>query len=263
MTQRAVAVLVAMLAIAAGCSGADRVIVGAGTTIVDSGLVSELEQRYGGDISVVGGPTAELLELAARGSLDVAIVHDVARELEYVAANPSTVRRFVFSSRFLIVGPPDLIGEVPATSATAAFAYLAVNEVPFVTRADRSGTHQRELAIWASSGLEPAGDWYIATGQGMGLSLQVADQRDAFTLVEEGAFLAATATVDLQPLPLPAQEPLTNPYHALLVEEAGRDFFDWLTSAAGRDAVAAANQAVFGATVYATSAEAAQQQPGG
>ncbi len=246
----AVMTAVAMLA---GCSGSDRVLVGAGTTTVDSGIMGNIESRFTGDFSVVGGSTAELLESAAQGALDVVIVHDERQERAFVAEHPDAVASAVFASRFLLVGPEALVTQIDAQSPAAAFAEIANRGWAFVTRADGSGTHAREMAIWAQSGVEPAGNWYIATGQGMGFTLQVADQRSAFTLVEEGAFRAAQSTLTLAAIDLPDDSDLVNPYTAILVADAGRPFFEWLIGAEGRAAILAANDEVFATVIYQPS----------
>jgi len=242
--------LLTILVVLTACGGG-RTIVGAGTTIVDSGLMAELETAYGGEISVVAGSTAEILQLARQGAVAAAIVHDPVQELEYVAAHPNTPRLAVFSSRFLIVGDPVLVAEAPA-DPSALMSWIADNGHPFVTRGDDSGTHVRELALWEEARVEPDdGDWYVSTGQGMGLTLQVADQRGAFTLVEEGAYLSAADTIGLVPVTL--DEVLANPYHALVFAAAGVDFVEWLAGPDGQDALKMANNRVFGGPVYVPS----------
>jgi len=83
--------------------------------------------------------------------------------------------------------------------------------------------------------------------------LQVADQRNGFTLVEAGAYLAAAATLSVEPVPLAPHDDLLNRYSAILVDEGGREFFEWLTSPDGVTAVVAANEGLFGEVVYAPS----------
>jgi tungstate transport system substrate-binding protein len=142
------------------------------------------------------------------------------------------------------------VAQISAQTPAAAFETLVANGWTFVTRDDNSGTHVRELAIWSQAGVAPVDDAYVATGQGMGFTLQVADQRNAFTLVEAGAYMAARDTLDLEPVPLTAHDDLLNPYSALLIDESGREFFDWLTSPAGVAALLAVNQELFGQVVY-------------
>lgn len=251
MRLRLVAVLAVACAVLPGCGdGSERVLVGAGTTTVDSGFMEALESRFPGDVSIVGGSTAELLASADQGAFAVAIAHDETQELRFVAEHPDSERRVVFASRFLVVGPPAQVAQIQATSPAAVFAEVVANGWTFVTRDDQSGTHAREMTLWADSGVEPAGEWYVATGQGMGFTLQVADQRSAFTIVEEGAFLAAADTLTLRAVDLAGAAALENPYSAILVDEVGRPFYEWLSGPEGRAAIAAANQEAFGRAVY-------------
>ena len=170
-----------------------------------------------------------------------------------MAAHPAAERRAVFASAFLVVGPPDLVASVTGQSAPDVFAEIVANDWTFVTRDDNSGTHVHEMAIWEQAGISPAAESYVATGQGMGFTLQVADQRGAFTLVEAGAYLAAADTLRLEPVPLEPSDELLNAYSAILVDEDGREFFAWLTSPDGVTAVVAANEGLFGEVVYAPS----------
>jgi tungstate transport system substrate-binding protein len=128
----------------------------------------------------------------------------------------------------------------------------------FTSRADGSGTWATERRLWKDIGVDPTGaPWYLETGQGMGLTLQVADQRRAFVLTELGAYLAADETFDLDILPV--EDPrLANPYHAIVVAgsavstEAGV-FVDWLLSEDGQAAVHDLNVELFGEDVYTPS----------
>ena len=246
------AIIVALLT--GGCSADGRVVVGAGTTIVDSGFASELRGHFAGDLAIIGASTAEILTLADQGSVDVAVVHDPAQELAFMESHAQAERRPVFTSRFLIVGPPARVGELAGFTPAETFAAIA-GSATFVSRDDGSGTHARELQLWDAAGVDPVGDWYSVTGQGMGFTLQVADQRGAFTLVEEGAFLAAEATLDLVPVLVAESGELSNPYSVILAHEPGRAFYDWLTGAAGRDAIRSANERIYGRVVYAPSGD--------
>ena len=234
----------------AACGGGERVIVGAGTTTVDSGFMAELERAYGEEVSIVPGSTAELLELAAQGAVDVVIVHDEAQEMAFMADHSEAVRAEAFTSSFLLVGPADQVDRLAVNSAAETLEAISANQLTFVTRADGSGTHSREQALWRQAGVDPTGDWYVATGQGMGLTLQVADQRDGFTLVELGVFESVVGTIDLVPVAVPNDGSLDNPYSLILVSAAGSGFFNWLVSDEGAAGVAAANDAVFGSDVY-------------
>ena len=255
---RTVAVVVVLAANAVACSGGDdRVVVAAGTTLVDSGVVDSLADDYeashpGIEISVVGLATREVLELGKRGAADLLITHAPNQEREFIASHPDAAAQSLFSSRFLLVGPEDRVDAYRGLSITAALQRMAADDEVFVTRADGSGTYEREQALWAAAGIDPGGEpWYAETGLGMGPSLLVADQLEAFILVEEGTFLAATF-VRLRRVEVAGGESLlVNSYTAILPadHDAAAEFLEWLISQEGRSALQDANYEIFGSAV--------------
>lgn len=257
---RARALLLAGLVLAAGCGtdSSDRVIVAAGTTLTDSGFLDELASRFettasGAELSIIGESTQQVLELGRRGGGDLLITHHPAAEEAFVSENAVAAYRPVFSSSFVLVGPPDQIQEVAGLDAGAALSRIASERWAFVSRGDGSGTHAAELALWEASGIDPTGmPWHTETGQGMGLTLQVADQRSAWTIAEEGAFVASEPSLSLQPAVLDGT--IANPYHAIVmtgeVSASAAAFVDWLTSAEGQSEVEDVNEHLFGRSVY-------------
>jgi tungstate transport system substrate-binding protein len=251
--------LAAVLALGA-CGGPVRVIVAAGTTLVDSGIIDELTAQYeaehpGIELSVVGESTARILDLGRRGAADLLITHAPALEAEFVAEGLAARHESVLVSRFVLAGPPVLGLEAPM-SAGEALAGIARRGDFFVSRSDGSGTHEKELDLWDAAGIDPTGaEWYVETGQGMGLTLQVADQRGAFVLCEIGVFLAAAPSLSLEVFPLFEDPVLVNPYQLTVVsgsevESAADGFATWLLSDGGRQAIIAANNTLFGQVVY-------------
>lgn len=254
-------VVAALLLASCGGGGTERVVVAAGTTVVDSGLLDRLVAAYETahpdvELSVVPAGSTEVLALGARGAADLLLSHLPAAEEEFLAAHPDAVAADVFTSGFLLVGPPGQDVVPPGTPVVDAFARIAAAGAPFVTRNDGSGTNVRERTLWRLAGIDPSGEtWYVDTGQGMGFTLQVADQRGAFTLSEAGAFTAAAATLSLAEIAV--TDPggvLVNPYRGIVVDPAAhpgaRRFLTWLTSPAGREAIRAADEELFGRPVY-------------
>lgn len=253
---------IALALIAVGCGSADppRVVVASGTTVVDSGLMERLVDAYretGIDVnfSVIGAGTGEALALAAAGSVDLVVAHQRDLEEVFLAEHPEAFVEPVFSSTFLLVGPP---GDARSNGRTITemFATIAADAVPFVTRRDESGTYAKEREIWALTGVDPVGEeWYIETGQGMGFTLQVADQRSTFVLAEEGAYRTVSGEISLVPIDVEVSPGLLeNPYRAIVVDpdtgSAALGFVEWLRSDAGRRALIEANQELYGDVVY-------------
>ena len=96
---------------------------------------------------------------------------------------------------------------------------IARTKSPFASRADDSGTNAKELKLWQQAGVTPSGSWYIKTGQGMGPTLVIAIQKQAYTLSDRGTFLA-TKNLDSKILVQGGQQ-LQNPYHVIVVKHAG------------------------------------------
>lgn len=245
----------------AGCSGEQtRVVVAAGTTLVDGGLLEAVAADYragnrGVRLSVVGVPTARAFALAAAGSADVTITHDPDREERFIAEGGASLAVEVFSSRFILAGPPRPAGALEGLGPSEAFRHIARQGFLFVSRADGSGTYQAERRIWEEAGVDPRGEpWHVETRQGMGLTLQVASQRQGFVLVEQSVFVSAGGTVDLVEVRLAPGGP-ANPYRAMAVKGspvtgAAVDFVEWLRSAEGRESIRRANRVLYGWQVF-------------
>ncbi len=245
------------LALLTCCGGSPvRVVVAAGTTLVDSGLIDLLAADFESthpdvELSVVGDSSASILALARNGAADVTITHAPDLEAEFIGEGRASVEHHVFSSRFILVGPPGDVDGMAGRPVAEAFARLVEAGDRFVSRSDGSGTNLVELKIWKQAGIDPAGmEWYIETGQGMGPTLQVASERAAFTLSELGSFLTARPSLDLVDAGVDRQG-LANPYRAMAVagspvEADAEAFVDWLVSDAGREALRRANTELFG-----------------
>lgn len=252
--------LATLLVALTACAGGQehRLIVAAGTTLVDSGILDSVVESFEAEhpnieLSVVGESTSQVLQLGRLGGADILITHGPALEEQFVEDGLAARYELVLVSSFVFVGPA---GGIDGGSVAETLQAIADGEYPFVSRADGSGTHETEQALWAAAGIDPAGQpWYLETGQGMGLTLQVADQRKAYTLAELGSFLTSASTLSLRPLEV--SELPANPYHLIVVESseepaASETFLDWLIGADGRAAIEAANLFHFGEVVYGT-----------
>lgn len=258
---RRLARLVAIAAIAvAACGGGDsRTLVAAGTTLVDSGILDGLASAYeqanaGTELSVVGLSTREVLELGSRGAADLLITHSPNQERDYLSAHPEATEQPLFSSRFLLLGPQEHLELVDGLTVTSTLALIASSGWEFISRADGSGTYERERELWDAAGVAPWDElWYTETGQGMGLSLQVADQRGAFIIVEQGTFLAASELLRLRPVELvDSGDALSNPYTAIIpaADPGAIAFVGWLTSPVGRAALLEESGRIYGSEVF-------------
>jgi tungstate transport system substrate-binding protein len=202
-----------------------EVILATTTSTQDSGLLDVLVPRFerttGYQVKPIAVGTGQALALGARGEADVVLVHAPAAEQEWMADGNGTARLLVMHNDFVLLGPgDDPAGVRGAPSAEAGVARIAQARAPFISRGDDSGTHKQELAIWQAAGLDPKGQaWYQETGQGMGATLNVANEKRAYTLADRGTYLARKSTLQLDVV-LEGAPALLNVYHVMLVNPA-------------------------------------------
>src|SRR3989454_3415196 len=244
MARVAVAVLVVALALlpAAAQPPASRtVILSTTTSTQDSGLLDVLvpmfEGQTGFTLKTVPVGTGQALALAARGEADVVLVHAPSLEKKYVEEGKLSKRRLVVVNDCVVVGPEsDPAGIRGEKRAADALAKLAAAGARFVSRGDKPGTHVLEQSLCKQAGVTPAAPWYIESGQGMGATLGLADDRRAYTLTDRATYLAFGRRVALTTL-VEGDRALLNVYSVLEVNPAngprvnaggGKAFADFL-----------------------------------
>lgn len=200
------------------------VILSTTTSTQDSGLLDVLvplfEKKTGLTVKTISVGTGQALALAARGEADVTLAHAASLEKKYVAEGKMTNRRLVMYNDFVIIGPPDDPAKIKGLpGALDALKRIAESQSRFVSRGDRSGTHVLELALWKQAGVEPKGAWYIESGQGMGQTLGIANDRRAYSLTDRATYLAFAKRVDL-PILVEKDRPLLNIYSVMEVNPA-------------------------------------------
>ena len=197
------------------------VILATTTSTRDAGLLDSLlpvfTRQTGYTVKVIAVGSGQALEMGRRGDADVVLAHAPDAERALVDSGYFLSRRLVMHNDFLIVGP----GTDPAnlrgmTDATAAMRCVTGRGALFVSRGDRSGTHQLEQKLWRVAGIHPPGpgSWYIESGHGMGETLQMADEKGAYTISDRATYLAWQGKLAL--VPLVERDPLLyNVYHVL------------------------------------------------
>jgi tungstate transport system substrate-binding protein len=244
MIVRVLAALAALLCVTGpGAAQSTSVILSTTTSTQDSGLLDVLvplfESKTGYTVKTLSVGTGQALALAARGEADVALVHAPALEKKYVAEGKLFNRRLVMYNDFVIIGPAEDPAQIKGLSdAAEAMKRIAASQSRFVSRGDKSGTNILELALWKQAGVEPRGAWYIESGQGMGQTLGIADDRRAYTIADRGTYLAFGKRVNL-PILVEKDRPLLNIYSVMEVNPAdgprvntvgGKAFADFMVS---------------------------------
>jgi tungstate transport system substrate-binding protein len=241
------------------------VILATTTSTRDAGLLDSLLPLFERDgtyrVKVIAVGSGQALEMGRRGDADVVLSHAPREERELFQAGYFTRRLPLMHNSFLLIGPPgDPAGLRGQKGALAAFARLSQAGAAFVSRGDRSGTHQMELDLWDRAGVVPPGRGarYTEAGQGMGPTLQIADQRRAYTLTDRATYLAWRHRLALVPV-VDGDSLLANVYHVLevnprnstRVNSAGaRALVDFLTSPAARALIERFGRARFGEPLF-------------
>lgn len=232
---------------AGDCHCRGRILKVSSTTSVDNtGLLGAIlppfEERTGIKVQVLAVGTGQALKLAEMGDVDAVFVHDRIAEEAFVAAGHGIHRTAVMHNDFVIVGPAGDPAGVKGSQATEALKKITDIKSVFVSRGDQSGTHKAELRLWRAAGIQPAGEWYLESGQGQRLNLNMTDEKRAYCLIDRATFLTAEEKVDLKIL-VEGDEHLHNPYSFIPVNPARHPeasfteamaLAGWLTSTEGQ-----------------------------
>jgi tungstate transport system substrate-binding protein len=218
------ALLCSLWLVAPALAQSGTVILSTTTSTQDSGLLDTLvplfERKTGLSVKTISVGTGQALALAARGEADVVLVHAPALERKYVEEGKMQNRRLVMYNDFVIIGPADDPAKIKGLpKAVDALKRIAETQSRFVSRGDKSGTHLLEQALWKQAGIEPKGASYIESGQGMGQTLGIANDRRAYTISDRATWLAFQKRIDL-PILVEKDKPLLNIYSVMEVNPA-------------------------------------------
>ena len=232
------------------------------TSVNDSGLMAylqpEFEKDTGYTLEITSAGTGAAIEKARMGDADMLLVHSKSAEEEFIGEGFGEERMPFMYNFFVIVGPADDPAGV-AGSATAAEAFQKIADTGslFVSRGDNSGTHNKENAIWKSIELDPTGQsWYESVGQGMGQTLTIADEKQAYTLSDKATFLAHEDSLAMH---LEETDDMKNTYSTIVVTAArfadsnvagAQAFVDWLKTDKARNMIAEFGVAEYGEPLF-------------
>ncbi len=213
-------------------------------------LIPIFDAKYGTTTKVVAVGSGEAMAMGQRGDADVLLVHSRAAEDKFIADGWGVNRKDVMYNFFVLVGPKDDPAKIKGmTSAVEAFKAVYDSQSTFLSRADKSGTHTKELTIWTKSGSTPVAatdKWYLETGKGMGDTLTMANEMGGYTITDSGTW--GTMQVNLPNLELLVQgdSVLYNPYGVIAVNpakypntnyKAAMAFVNFITSEEGQQII--------------------------
>ncbi len=214
------------------------------TSTQDSGLLDELipmfEEQTNIQVKTIAVGTGQALEMGTRGEADALLVHAPESEEEVVASGDAINRKKVMYNDYIIVGPTSDPAGIKGLNVTDAFEKIFNDHAVFVSRGDDSGTHKKELGIWETIGLTPSENTsYMESGQGMGSTLQIGNEKDGYVLTDRATFLAQKDNLSNLQIVVEGDDDLLNIYHVMQVNpdkhdkvngEAGEKFVDFMVN---------------------------------
>lgn len=230
----------------------EEIILSTTTSTQDSGLLDFLlpifEEDTGYVVKTIAVGTGKALQMGRDGEADVLLVHAKADEEKFVEEGDGTERHDVMYNDFILVGPkedPLNLKDQSPDNILEGLKAIEDNQATFVSRGDDSGTHKKELNIWAAASIEPEGDWYVSAGSGMADVLKIADEKQGYTITDRATYLSMRNDLDLD-IVIEGDENLFNQYGVIPVnpdkgEEINHDgalaFMNWFLSEKGQNLI--------------------------
>lgn len=206
------------------------------TSLYNSGLLDYLiphfEKEYGINVSIIAVGTGAALELGMEGEVEILLVHDYEREVNFVDEGYGLYRNNIMYNDFIIIGPQVL------TATSLKDVLSEIKELySFYSRGDNSGTHAKEVSIWEESGfdVDTFGDFYKETGQGMGPTINMTSLSEFYTLSDRATYFSMKENIELV-IAYENKEELKNQYGVIKVnpdlyngtDEYADLFYEWI-----------------------------------
>ena len=182
-------------------------------------LIPLFEAESGYKVQTVAVGSGQAMKMGEEGNTDVLLVHAPASEVAFMENGFGKDRALVMHNDFVIVGPAADPAGIMGKPVVDALKLISASSETFVSRGDDSGTHKAELALWKKAQFEPKAAvpaWYLESGQGMGATLTIASEKNAYTLTDRATYLANNAHLQLEIL-VEGDNALLNVYHVISV----------------------------------------------
>ncbi|MDR2696029.1 MAG: substrate-binding domain-containing protein [Deltaproteobacteria bacterium] len=250
-------ILLALLAFPSAVLAAEELMMATTTSTQDSGLLDYLKplllKEAGIDLKWVSTGTGKALEHGKNCDVDVLLVHAPAAELKMVEEGFAVDRRPIMYNDFVLVGPKSDPAGIRGKSVADALKVFSDKKIVFVSRGDKSGTHQTEQGLWSALKM-PVPDkesWYVQLGQGMMATINAAAEKNGYTLTDRGTWIKFEAVrKEKNPLAVLVEgdKILLNQYSIMIVNPArcpgvkaglAKKFADWWVCAPTQNHIAA------------------------
>ena len=245
------------------------------TSLYDTGLLDEVKKQYEAthsvDLNIISAGTGIALQQASSGDADIVLVHSPSQEKTFLTNGYGVCRRIIAYNYFTIVGPNTDPAEITGKNATEALKSIlgygrnqTSQTIIWASRGDNSGTFSKEQSLWTSAGYNQTTitteSWYATTGSGMADTLNVANQKSAYTLSDLGTYLKLSkdGTISLESI-VSGGKSLLNVYSVMAVNPAkvsnvsfndAIDFIKWLVSEAGQQVISNYGKADYSQSLF-------------
>jgi len=198
------------------------------TSLDDTGFLEEtlvdFEKENNVDVKVVAKGTGEALELGKNKDADMLFVHAKQKEEDFIKEGYGNDRTEIMYNYFVVVGPDnEHTSKMKDMNVVDALKYIKENNLNFISRGDESGTHTKELSLWEKTGEENKFENYKESGQGMGATLTMANEMQAYTLTDIGTYLATKEENKDLGIVINSDESLKNVYSIVSISELSEE----------------------------------------
>lgn len=229
-------------------------------------LAEAFNKKYDTSICWIKAGSGKFLKLLNAKQADLIMVHAPAAEKKAVQEGWAIKRTLIGSNEFYIVGPENDPADIKqAKSAADAYARIAKRQAKFLSRGDNSGTHKKEMAIWAKADIEPSGQWYIVTKDFMMATLKKANDINGYFMTDSSTWVAGKKDLGNLRVLFRGDTFLINTYHGLCQAEGATSaqtyaakFIDFLASDEGQKMIQDYGKDLYGEAMY-NDAEYAKQ----
>jgi tungstate transport system substrate-binding protein len=229
-------------------------------------LAGAFNKKHDTSLCWMKAGSGKSLKLLNEKKVDLIMVHAPAAEKRAVQEGWAIKRTLIGSNEFYIVGPKnDPAGIKQAKSAADAYAEIAEKQAKFLSRGDNSGTHKKEMAIWAKAGIKPSGEWYIVTKDFMMATLKKANGINGYFMTDSSTWVAGKKDLGNLEVLFRGDPFLINTYHGLCQPEGATaaqiyasKFIDFLASDEGQRTIRNYGKDLYGEAMY-NDAEYAKQ----
>jgi len=197
MLSTTLAILISLLMLTSVNSlAAEKSLMMATTTSTDNtGLLDYLMPHFttetGIQIKWTATGTGKALKLGSKCDVDVLLVHAPGAEAKFIDQGFGKDRREIMYNDFVIIGPKNDPAGVAGKSVAQALDTIRDAGAAFASRGDDSGTNKKEKILWKETGkaLPEKEAWYVQTGQGMLATINVCEERNAYTMTDRGTYI--------------------------------------------------------------------------